>query len=116
MKQVIISIVAAGVLLKVLFNTNDYWTKIIVFPFLVFAVGLGIKNALIIMGKKILAVKISKIYVGAFLIYLFAFLVYWDYLSFVDGKYMQILFSIPFWLGGLYFTYKRVLKKDSNKL
>lgn len=114
MKQIITSIVAAGVLLKVLFNTNDYRTKIIVLPFLIFAVGLGIKNALVIMGKKTLAAKISKIYVGAFLIYLFGFLIYWEYLSFIDGKYMQILFSIPVWLGGLYFTYKRLLKKKEK--
>lgn len=114
MKQIITSIIAAGVLLKVLVNTNDHWTKIIVLPFLVFAVGLGIKNALVIMGKKTLAVKISKIYVGAFLIYWFGFLIFWDYLSFIDGKYTQILLSIPFLLGGLYLMYKRLFKKKAN--
>lgn len=111
MKQIITSIIAAGVLLKVLVNTNDHWTKIIVLPFLVFAVGLGIKNALVIMGKKTLAAKIGKVYAGAFLIYWFGFLIYWDYVSFIDGKYMQILASVPFWLGGAYFTYKRFFSK-----
>lgn len=112
MKQIITSIVVAGVLLNVLFNTNDFFTRIIILPFLFFAVGLGLKNALVIMKKDALAVKVSKVYVVAFLIYWFIFLVYWDHISFVDGKYMQILFSIPLWLGGFYFTYKRLLKKD----
>ena len=45
------------------------------------------------------------------LIYWFGFLIYWDYASFMDGNYMKILYSVPFWLGGIYFTYKRLLKK-----
>lgn len=111
MKQLITSIFIAGILLKVLFNTNDLMTRIIVVPFLVFAVGLGLKNVLILMKKDLLAVKVSKVCVGAFLIYWFGFLVYWDYVSFIDGNYMQILFSSPLWLAGFYFTYKRLIKK-----
>ena len=52
MKQIVSSILVAGVLLTVLFNTNDSLTRIIVLPFLVFAVALGLKNALIIMKKE----------------------------------------------------------------
>lgn len=111
MKKLIMSIAAAGILLKVLFNTDDLMTRIVVIPFLVFAVALGMKNVLIIMNQKALASKVSKVYVVAFLIYWFGFLVYWDYSSFRDGNYMKILYSIPFWLGGIYFTYKRLLKK-----
>ena len=111
MKKIITSIAAAGILLKVLFNTNDLMTRIVVIPFLVFAVALGMKNVLIIMNQKALAIKVSKVYVVAFLIYWFGFLIYWDYSSFMDGNYMKILYSVPFWLGGIYFTYKRLLKK-----
>ena len=52
MKKIITSIAAAGILLKVLFNTNDLMTRIVVIPFLVFAVALGMKNVLIIMNQK----------------------------------------------------------------
>ena len=52
MKQLITSIFVAVILLKVLFNTNDLMTKIIVVPFLVFAVGIGLKNVLILMKKE----------------------------------------------------------------
>ena len=108
MKKIITSIAAAGILFKVLFNTDDLITRIVVIPFLVFAVALGMKNTLIIMNKKALAIKVSKVYVVAFLIYWFGFLIYWDYASFMDGNYMKILYSVPFWLGGIYFTYKRL--------
>lgn len=111
MKQIITSIVVVCVLINVLFNTNDSLTKIIVLPFLVFAVGFGLKNTFIIMNKTTWAIKVSKIYVVAFMIYWFGFLICWDYKSFIDGKYMQILFSIPLWFGGIYITYKRLFKK-----
>ena len=111
MKKLIMSIAAAGILLKVLFNTDDLMTRIVVIPFLVFAVAIGMKNVLIIMNQKSLAIKVSKVYVVAFLIYWFGFLIYWDYSSFMDGNYTKILFSVPFWLGGIYFTYKRLIKK-----
>ena len=111
MKKLITSIAVAGILLKVLFNTNDLMTRIVVIPFLVFVVALGLKNALIMMNKRDLEVKVSKVYVVAFLIYWFGFLIYWDYASFMYGNYMKILYSVPFWLGGIYFTYKRLLKK-----
>ena len=111
MKKIITSIAATGILLKVLFNTDDLITRIVVIPFLVFAVAIGMKNVLIIMNQKALAIKVSKVYVVAFLIYWFGFLIYWDYSSFRDGNYMKILYSVPFWLGGIFFTYKRLLKK-----
>ena len=111
MKQTITSIVVAGVLLKVLFNRNDVLTKIVVLPFLVFALGFGLKNIFIIIKKPIWAIKVSKIYVVAFLLYWFGFLICWDYNSFINGKYMQILFSVPLWLGGIYFAYKRLFTK-----
>ena len=111
MKKIITSIVVTGILIKVLFNTNDLMTRVIVIPFLVFAVAMGMTNVLVVMGKKALAAKISKVYVVAFLIYWFGFLIYWDYASFVDGNYMKILYSVPFWLGGIYFTYRRLSKR-----
>ena len=111
MKQLITSLFVAGLLLKVLFQTDDFMTRIIIVPFLVFAVGLGLKNALVMMNKDSLAMKAGKVYVTAFLIYWFGFLIYWDYASFLDGQYMKILFSIPLWIGGFYFAYKRLFKK-----
>ena len=111
MRQIIISIIVSVILLNVLFTSTDLMTKLFVIPFIVFAVSLGIKNILIMLNKKSIAVKFFKLSTVAFLVYWFGFLMYWDRVSFVDGKYMQILFSVPLWLGGFYFTYKRLIKK-----
>lgn len=111
MRQIITSIIVSVILLNVLFTSKDLTTKLIVIPFIVFAISLGIKNILIMLNKKSMAVTFYKIYTVAFLLYWFGFLAYWDYISFIDGKYLQILFSVPLWLGGFYFTYKRLIKK-----
>jgi hypothetical protein len=111
MKQIIVSILVVVVLLKVLFNSADTLTKIIILPFLIFAVGFGLKRILILLKKEKLASIFSKICTIAFLIYWFGFLIYWDYANFIRNNYVEILFSIPFWLGGIYLIYKRLFKK-----
>ena len=111
MKQLVTSIIVSIFLLEVLFTSKDLTTKVIVIPFLVFALAFGIKHILLMMKKKKLANKFSKVYVIAFLIYLFVFLIYWDYVSLINSKYLDILFSVPFWIGGAYFTYKRLINK-----
>ena len=109
MKQLVTSIIVSIFLLEVLFTSKDLTTKVIVIPFLVFALAFGIKHILLMMKKKKLANKFSKVYVIAFLIYLFVFLIYWDYVSLINGKYIDILFSVPFWIAGIYFVYKRLI-------
>ena len=111
MKQLITSIIVVGILLKVLFSTSDLLTILIVLPFLIFAVGIGVKNIFILMKKDSYAIIASKVCAIAFLVYWFGFLVYWDYVSFTDGDYIRILFSVPLWLGGIYVAYKRLFKK-----
>ena len=104
MKQLITSIIVVGILLKVLFSTSDLLTRLIILPFLIFAVGIGVKNIFILMKKDSYAIIASKVCA-------IAFLVYWDYVSFTDSDYILILFSIPLWLGGIYVAYKRFFKK-----
>jgi len=106
-KQIITSIIVTILLIKVLLSSTDFLSKIIVLPFLVFAIFLGLKNILILLNQKELAIKVSKIYVIAFLIYLFGFLLYWDYRSLMNKDYVQFLASLPFWIGGSYIIFKR---------
>lgn len=111
MKQVITSSIVTILLLKVLFTSSNMISKIVVFPFLVFAIALAAKNILLMLNKKELAARVSKVYVIAFLVYCFGFLVYWDYASWLNGNSMAIIFSIPCWIAGIYMLYKRLLKR-----
>ena len=110
-KQLVTSIIVAGFLMRVLFTSNDLLTKVIVIPFLTFAVALGIKNVFVMMNKNALAAKVGKVCTVAFMVYWFGFLIYWDYVSWIARNYVQIAFSVPFWVAGVYFAYKRLWKK-----
>ena len=55
------------------------------------------------MIDKIQAVKISKrVYMVGFLLYLFGFLIVWDYLTLRDGQINLFLLSLFFWILGIY--------------
>ena len=111
MKQLVMPVVVTLVLLKVLFSASDLTTRLIIAPFLTFAIAFGLKNLFIMINKKALAEKFFKIYTVAFLVYWFGFLILWNYQSFISGKYMNMVFSVPLILGGSYVTYKRLIKK-----
>ena len=114
-KQSITALIVFGILTYILLTTKDLLTRIIIIPFIVFSLSFFIEKVLLIFEKKSLAKKVQKIYVIAFLVYWFGFIIYWDYVSIVNKDYMSILFSLPFWVGGIYITYKRLYKKEEKK-
>ena len=50
-KQTFTAIFVFGLLICVLFNSNDLLTKIVIIPFIVFCLGLSLKNVCLILGK-----------------------------------------------------------------
>ena len=110
-KKSISSAIISGILAHFLFRTNDLLSKIVISLFLVFGVSFCARNILLIFKKNKLAEKVSKIYVIAFFIYWYGFLIYWDYVSILNKDYMSALFSLIMWLAGGYFAYKRLFKK-----
>lgn len=113
-KQTFTSFLVFVLLTYILFNTNDLLTIIVVIPFLVFSLGLFLKNIFLVFEKKYLAKIMEKIYVIAFLAYYFGFLIYWDYVAITNKDYMSVILSLLAWLGGLFVAYKRYLKFKNN--
>jgi len=113
-KQTITSIIVSIFLSYILITTNDLFTKIIVIPFLLFGISFFIKNLCLIFNKKQLAKLFSKINVIAFLVYLFGFMIIWCFVSIKNRDYLQILFSIPLWLMGIYIIKKRFFNQKVN--
>jgi len=109
-KQTFTSIFVFGLLIYILFSSNDLVSKIVVIPFTVFSLGLFLKNIFLMLDKKNLAKIMEIIYVIAFLIYYFGFLIYWDYVSIVNKDYMSVALSLSAWFGGLFVAYKRYLR------
>ena len=116
-KQAITSVIVLGLLSYILISTKDLLTIIVVIPFLIFAISLFTKNICLMMNKKKVAKKCEIIYVIAFFIYYFGFLIYWDYVSITDKDYVSLLFSLLAWGGGIFVAYRRYLRlKNINKI
>jgi len=81
--QTLTSILVFVLLTHILFNTKDLMTRIVIIPFQVFSLGLFLKNIFIIFGKRNISIIMEKIYVIAFFVYYFGFLIYWDYTSII---------------------------------
>ena len=113
-KKTICSAFISGLLAYFLFKTNNLLSKILISLFLVFGISFCITNVLLVFRKNKLAEKVSKIYVIAFFIYWYGFLIYWDYASISNKDYMSVLFSLIMWFAGVYFIYKRFFKKKSE--
>ena len=114
-RRFVTCIFAIVVLLKVLLQSSDIMSKIVVIPFLIFAIASGVKEVFLMMNKKSWAEKAKKVYEIAFFVYWFGFLIYWDYQNLIRDNYKAILFSVPFWLGGVFFIYRRFIRKRENE-
>lgn len=111
-KQIIVSIIIVAILGKVLFSSQDITTKIVVLPFLFCGLSFFLKHIFLVLNKVDWAVKMSKVFTIAFLTYWFGFLIYWDYVSIVNGDCMSVLFSLIFWLAGGFVIYRRFIRKS----
>lgn len=110
-KKIISSIIIIGILGKVLFASDDVTTKIIVIPFLVCGLSFFLKAIFMVCNKSHWAARMSTVFVIAFLTYWFGFLIYWDYVSVVNGDYVSVLFSLIFWLAGGFVIYRRFIRR-----
>jgi len=113
-KQTFTSLFVFGLLTYILFNTKDLITIIVIIPFLIFSIGLFLKNIFLMLGKKSVARIMEIIYVIAFFIYYFGFLIYWDYISIINKDYVSLILSFLAWFGGLFVAYKRYLRLKSK--
>lgn len=109
-KQTTTALIVFVLLTYILFNSSDLLTKVVIIPFIIFSIGLFLKNISLILGKVKIAILMEKIYVIAFFIYYFGFLIYWDYISITNKDYVSLVVSFLAWFGGLFVAYKRSLK------
>ena len=117
MKQIITTLIASIYLIHILIITKSTLTRIIVIPFLIFAVSLFIKNVCLMFNKNKIAKIFSKINTISFFIYYFGFLAYWDYLAITRKEYTLIIFSLIAWIGGIFVIYRRYLElKNKDKI
>ena len=110
-RQTITSFVVFLLMMYILFNSNNLMTRLIIIPFLIFSLGIVLKNIFLILKKDKLARIMEMIYVFSFFVYYFGFLIWWDYINIINKNYVSVLFSLFAWVGGILILYKRIRKR-----
>ena len=116
--RLIYSIIASIILINIYIKTPN--GKLILFPFMICSFALTIKYIFMLFDKDKYAKIFNKIYSFGFLLFMFGFLIFWCYKGIVDKQYSMLVFSIPFWIAGVYIIIKRFrnnteIKESSKK-
>ncbi len=102
-------------ILLLYFSVKNF--NIIFVPFLICSVSMLIAGVASHFQKDKLAFVFNKIFIVGFLLFWFGFLLFATFLCIRDKNYSMLLFTIPFWLAGIYVTKNSLLgiKSKSQK-
>lgn len=102
-------------LLIVAIKNQNIISRLCILPFLfceIFAIG---KNVYLLKEKTNVANIFSKLFVLSFLTFWFGFLVIWSYLFIKKNSYFPLVFTIPFWIAGIYIVRKFLVGMSSKE-
>lgn len=108
-RKLIIAIIALSVLLYFVSRTAS--PKIIFVPFLICAIASIGKNLTMLFSKIKVALFFDILFKITFFLSWFIFLAFVCYIARKDGNYKLLLFTLPFWIGGLFFVKRKFFKK-----
>ena len=112
-KNLITSLIATVLLLH--FMVKSPSPKISFLPFLICSISMTGKSIARIMNKEKMEFIFGKIFTLGFLVFLIGFLIVAGYTSVRDKNYSLLIFSIPFWIVGIFLIKNRLLnKKEEN--
>lgn len=89
--------------------------KIIFVSFLICGISMAGKSIAQILNKKKLELIFGKLFILGFLLFFIGFLVVAGYISIRDKNYSLLMFSIPFWLVGIFLIKNKLLNKKQKK-
>lgn len=89
--------------------------KIIFVPFLICGISMAGKSIAQILNKKKLELIFGRLFILGFLLFFIGFLVVAGYISIRDKNYSLLMFSIPFWLVGIFLIKNKLLNKKQKK-
>lgn len=112
-KKLITSIFSTILLLYFIINTTS--PKIIFIPFLICSISMAGKSIAQIFKLKTIARAFQKLFILGLLLFLIGFLVVACYISIRDKNYNLLIFSIPFWIVGIYLLKCKLLNKKATE-
>ena len=98
-RQLIISIIAFLILIFAFFK-NNFFSKVIISPFLICSIAIFFKDLFLLLNNKKLADIFKYIFRISFFIYWFGFLCFFDFICIKDRYYFLLLISLLFWIIG----------------
>lgn len=90
--------------------------KIFILPFLICSSLLFEKNMFLVLGKQNYVNLFNKIFISSFLLFYFGFLMFWCYTNFINKECISLLFSLPFWIVGIYLIRKYLFRSNKKLL
>lgn len=102
-------------ILLLYFMTKSPSPKIIFVPFLICSISMAGKSIARILDKQKLELIFGKLFILGFLLFFIGFLVVAGYISIRDKNYSMLVFSIPFWIVGIYLIKNKLLNKKGKK-
>lgn len=112
-RKFISALFATGLLIYILFRTQS--PKIILLPFLICSISLTGKSLSQMLRKEKLASVFHKVFILGFLLFWFGFLAVAAFISIRDKSYSMLLFTLPFWLVGIYLVKRWLLGKKGKQ-
>ena len=106
---------AIALVILVYFVIKTTSPKIIFTPFLICCIASIGKNLGLLFNQTKIAWFFDKLFKVVFFLSWFAFLIVACHIAVRDGNYKVILFTLPFWLGGLFFAKRKLLNKKADK-
>lgn len=115
-RKLVSSVFSTIILIYFMIKTTS--PKIIFVPFLICSISIIGKSIFLIIEKKKYANIFDKSFTIGFLLFWFGFLIYANYIAIKDKQWQLVAFSLVFWIVGIYFAKKRLVKpkeKTSNE-
>lgn len=113
--QIIRNLIIIAFLIWVFLN-NSGLMKYMIIPFIICIILSINKNIFLLIGKNKYANIFNKLYTVVFLLFAFGFIIFWSYIVAKQKNYIMLLFTIPFWIIGIYIVRKCFLKKSEKDL
>ena len=88
--------------------------KVIFAPFIICCIASIGKNLGLLFNKTKIVYFFDGLFKGVFFLSWFSFLIVACYVAIRDGNYKVIFFTLPFWLGGLFFAKRKLLNKKEK--
>ena len=101
-------------IILIYFMTITPSPKIIFIPFLFCGIASIGKNLGLLFKKKRLAVFCDKLFKYSFFIFWFGFLFAASYFMIRDNNERMLPYTIPFWIAGIFFAYRKLLKTKNK--